>query len=107
MAKQLGDGQLPTCSKESSSTIKLPEELCCKIEENKEGAAKNDAISFAFDDIQENSKSENWIDFVASRAILATTNKHIDDINDMCLNKLPGEEIVLPSAESTKILMLL
>ena len=41
------------------------------------------------------------MDFVASRAILAPTNEFVDDLNKLCLNKLDGDEIVIPSADST------
>ena len=41
------------------------------------------------------------MEFAASRAILATTNEYVDDINKLCLNELNGEEIILPSADET------
>ena len=99
--ENLGDGKLPRFSEDNASLIQLPEDLCYKIEDGQEDGAKNDAISFVFGDIKEKSNTEDWMDFVSSRAILAPTNKYVDEINNICLNKLPGEEIVLPSADST------
>ena len=39
--------------------------------------------------------------YVSSRAVLATTNEQVDAINNLGLNRLPGEPIVIPSADST------
>ena len=38
---------------------------------------------------------------VSSRAILATTTDQVDAINKLALDRLPGEEIIIPSADST------
>ena len=38
---------------------------------------------------------------VSSRAILATTNNYVDELNMECLNQLNEEEIVIPSVDST------
>ena len=60
-----------------------------------------DAIEFTFGNIQANSTSPTSRTFVSSRAILATTNNYANDINKLCLNQLPGEEIIIPSVDST------
>ena len=61
----------------------------------------NDALEFVFGDIVTKSAMPDWAEHAASRAILATTNNYVDEINRICLNQLPGEEIILPSADST------
>ena len=52
-------------------------------------------------DITSQSAPPQWMEFVASRAILATTNAYVDEINKLCLDRLPGDDIVLASADST------
>ena len=88
-------------SEKDDSLVKFPDELCGKIDEFNIQPCKNDAISYTFEDIRRKSSSENWIDFVAIRAILATKNEVVDAINDICLNKMDNEEIIIPSADST------
>ena len=60
-----------------------------------------DAIESTFGDIETKSGSPEWMSFVSSRAILATTNNYVNDINKLCLSQLPGEEIIIPSVDST------
>ena len=98
--EQLGDGILETID-DDDSFVKFPEELCCNIDENQIESSKNDAITFTFGDIKTKSTSPDWIDFVATRAILATKNESVDDINRICLEKIDGEEFTIPSADST------
>ena len=83
------------------SSIVLPPGLCQSIDKMKADECRNNAIDFTFGDINEKSRSAEWMEFVASRAILSTTNQFVDDINNICLNKLPGEEIIVASADST------
>ena len=72
-----------------------------QIDENKQHRFQKDAINFTFGDLSTQSTLPNWMEFVASRAILATTNAYVDDINKLCLDTLPGHEIILSSADST------
>ena len=96
--EDLGDGKLQS-TEGSDSYVTMPEELCAKIEENREEKSRNDAIGFVFNDIKWKSTLPGWREFVAKRAIRATTNEYVDEINNMCLQKLPGYEIVIPSAD--------
>ena len=98
--EQLGDGTLPT-NENDDSFVQFPEELCQKIDEKQIESCKNDAIDFTYGDVKSQSTSQGWMDFVASRAILATTNEFVDDINNMCLDKISGEAMIIPSADST------
>ena len=47
------------------------------------------------------SEKPDWMNYVSSRAILATTNGQGDEISKLGLNRLPGEEITIASADST------
>ena len=86
---------------EEESFITLPGHLSVEIRDGEQEKAMTDAIQFTFGDITEQSSSTGWINIVSARAILATTNNYVDDINKQCLNQLNGEEIVLPSVDST------
>ena len=98
--EKLGDGKLPTLD-EDNSLVQLPRELCTAINEDQVHVSRNDAVSFTFADIQAKSSSRDWLEFVASRAVLAPKNQHVDDINKICLDMLHGEESIIPSADST------
>ena len=98
--ENLGDGKIQQIE-EDDSFIALPEELCVKIDENQVEESRNNAIDFTFGDITTKSALPEWLEFVASRAILATTNEYVDDINNICLSKLPDDEIIIPSADAT------
>ena len=75
--------------------------MCVKIKEVKIEKSRNDAAEFAFGDISTKSASSEWLEFISKRAILATTNECVNEINNLCLQKMLGDDIVLPSAEST------
>ena len=98
--QQLGDGKLPSID-EIEPYIVLPQSLSVEINENEQDKQMQDAIEFTFGNIEANSASPTWRTFVSSRAILATTNNYANDINKLCLNQLPGEEIIIPSVDST------
>ena len=61
----------------------------------------NNAIEFTFGDIRQQSTHPTWMNVVSSRAILATTNNYVDELNMECLNQLNEEEILIPSVDST------
>ena len=63
--------------------------------------SRGDAIDFTFGDIKTKSALSEWTELVYSRDILATTKEYVDEINKICLNRLPGDEIIIPSADST------
>ena len=98
--EKLGDGDIQTTN-EQDSYIAMPEELCVKIEENKEKLSRDSAIDFTFCNLNHQATCSNWTDFVSSRAILATTNEFVDLLNTECLEKLEGEESILASADET------
>ena len=96
--ENLGNGELETIEG-SESDIILPQHLCSQIDEDNKKAAQDQAIQFTFGDITTRSALPEWRDFVSKRAILATTNEYVDEINHLCLQEMPGSEIVLASAD--------
>lgn len=71
------------------------------LEKGKSEKSRYDAIEFTFGDIKTKSAVPDWREFISKRAILATTNEQADEINNLCLEQMPGNEIVIPSADST------
>ena len=98
--EQLGNGRLESVEEEDSF-VTLPEQLRVKIDEKEQQKSMNDAINFTFGDITTKSAMPEWMEFVSSRAILATTNDFVNNINQICLDRLPGDEVIIPSADST------
>ena len=81
--------------------ITIPEPLSIVIDEKEQDKHIQNAIEFTFSNIATQSANSTWMRFVSSRAILAATNRSVDEINKICLTQLPGEEIIIPSADST------
>ena len=95
---RLGEGTLDIVpGTESYAT--LPESQCVETEEDNLLEKTEEAIAFTFGDIESQSALSSWPDYVSKRAILAPTSKAVNDINDMCLRQLPGEDIVIPSVD--------
>jgi ATP-dependent DNA helicase PIF1 len=55
-------------------------------------------ISFVYPNILLNVSDRNWL---AGRAILSPLNNAVDEINELCLNGIPGDLIVCNSADTT------
>ena len=98
--EQLGEGKLPYLD-DHSAAIELPQDFCSEINKESPDDSIKEAIDFTFTNLQEKSASPEWMEHVASRAILATTNEMVDRINDICLDEMPGEKIILASGDST------
>ena len=98
--KDLGDGKAETIN-ENETFIAMPPQLCKQIDDKEVEKSRGDAVDFTFGDITAKSALPEWKDFIASRAILATTNEYVDEINDLCLSRIPGDDIIIPSADST------
>ena len=96
---QLGEGKIPYI-KEGTDIIRLPENMCEEIVEDST-ITKEKAIHFVFGDIRLQAAKDDWTEFVSNRAILAPRNDEVDGLNNACLEKLPGEEVVCSSIDST------
>ena len=84
-------------------SMTIPEELCMTIEDDtrKKPMAKMESlkllISKVFPDLDSNISDGQWL---AGRCILTATNKERQDINTTMVQMMPGEEVVLLSADS-------
>ena len=61
----------------------------------------DEAIKFAFGDIEHESSLTSWTKYASKCAILAPTNEVVNKVNASCLEKLPGDSVLLPSISST------
>ena len=79
---QLGDGELL-----------IPEEM------RAETANLSDLVDAVFPSIATKFKDASW---VGKRAILSPSNKEVQEVNTAVLKRLPGEEVVLKSIDTTE-----
>ena len=83
-------------------SVTIPEELCMAIEDDtrKKPMAKMESlnllISKVFPDLDSNISDGQWL---AGRCILTATNKERQKINTTMVQMMPGEEVVLLSAD--------
>jgi len=94
----IGDGTAPTEGDPAEEMIKLPEEQCFPIQED-----KIDECLHAFCDTIYPRMAERYkqTDYMQERTVLAPTNASVARINNYLMSKLPTEEVVLLSADST------
>ena len=96
----LGDGKLETF--EDTDLVKLPDEMCMVIKPNSKDdleSEKKAMVSLAnhvFPKLGLNSQKKDWMD---GRAILAPTNKQVDQINNLISESFPGDPKVLLSSD--------
>ena len=93
-----GEGTFPTFN---DNCILLPPESCFLIGDSDLENLKvsmRKLITFVYPMILRNYLCRKWL---AERAILATVNATVDEINNICLDIIPGENIVCFSADST------
>lgn len=97
-AVTLGDGALPVVGEASEDTIQLPQEMCIEVDQ-----ANNERDLKKFCDQIYTNFEQRYMEegYMEQRAILAPTNKIRDNINAFMMNRLPTEEVVLLSADST------
>ena len=97
-AVTLGDGALPVVGDPSEDNIQLPEEMCIEVDEANNERDLKTFCDKIYPNFEQRYKEENYME---GRAILAPTNKIRDNINAYMMNRLPTEEVVLLSADST------
>lgn len=98
---QLEDGTVPTINDEGYIELASDMVNCSAIDEaNIQHSIKQQA-DFVFGDMKEKCKEDNWAEFVSKRAILAPKNNDVNFNNPVCIEQLPGENIVLASADTT------
>ena len=81
--------------------ILLPSDRCLIVNAENPDTIKQGMvglISFVYPNILHNVSDRNWL---AERAILSPLNNAVDEINELCLNEIPGNLIVCNSADTT------
>ena len=94
----LGDGRVPTVGDPAEELVRLPVELRFPIKENKVQEGLEAFCATIYHDMEEHHMEA---DFMEGRTILAPTNASVARINSYLMSKLPTEEVVLVSADST------
>ena len=96
----LGNGTAPTLK--DNDQVEIDEDLCHKIESNTEEDNEAEIMSMkrftemVFPNVKEKIADYKWLD---GRAILAPTNKKVDELNDLVTESLPGDPIMLYSSD--------
>ena len=97
---KLGDGMVETI--ENTDLVEIPESMCMEIKErtvNSPNAVKDSMKSLAdhvYPRLNSNFKKTGWMN---GRAILAPTNREVDEINNLISETFPGSPIVLTSSD--------
>ena len=89
---KIGDGA-------EGDTVEVPADICIKIGESKkaEAEALNQLVEKVFPGLKERcNQNDGWIN---GRCILTPTNKNVDVVNHAMVQRWPGEEIELLSAD--------
>ena len=82
-----GDGEL------GEGELLIPEEM------KTETANLSDLVGTIFPDIATRFNDASW---VGKRAIMSPSNKEVEEVNSAVLQRLPGEEVVLKSIDTTE-----
>ena len=82
-----GDGEL------GEGELLIPEEM------KTETANLSDLVDTIFPDIATRFNDASW---VGKRAIMSPSNKEVEEVNNAVLQRLPGEEVVLKSIDTTE-----
>ena len=91
----LGEGKLNKPDKYSiSDEIEIPDRLIFK------GESISDLVDTIFPDLYINIGERNYCQWINERAIIVSTNRDVEQINDYCLSKLPGEEYLFMSIDT-------
>jgi hypothetical protein len=86
----LGNGHLPIHKEIGDFKVRIPNELLHSSNDLK------DLCSFVFEDIAENYQNASWL---CSRAIIASTNAHVDQINSLMMEQFPGQSRTYKSCD--------
>ena len=97
---KLGNGNIDTIA--GTEYVEIPEEMCMEIQ--KRSADHPNAVKDSMQRLAEhvypmlniNYKKNSWMN---GRAILAPTNKDVDEINNLISDNFPGSPIILTSSD--------
>jgi ATP-dependent DNA helicase PIF1 len=76
--------------------IELPDSLSTMINKDDEKSSMDDFCSEIFPNLDRNVGDEAWLE---GRAVLAPTNREVNKINDMMVDKMSGQVIILHSSD--------
>lgn len=89
----VGNGRAPRARDfEYEDVIELPLNLCTLTED--------EVVAHVYNDLDTNIGN---LEYLTGRAILATTNSDIDNINETLIRRMPGDAHVLSSADSVSV----
>ncbi|XP_017256342.1 uncharacterized protein LOC108225898 [Daucus carota subsp. sativus] len=92
----VGDGIIPHLdggfSEDVTATVQIPSEYCIQSE----SSDVNVLIDMVFPDLQQRFTN---VDYLRERAILTPTNKVVDHLNNLILDKIGGESHMYHSAD--------
>jgi ATP-dependent DNA helicase PIF1 len=94
----IGNGTLPTIH--PPDWVLLPEHQCIRIDNtdtNTVQESRQRLLEWTFPNLAQHYRDIAWL---SKRAIFAPTNSAVDQLNEMCIEKVPGDLIVLYSADS-------
>ena len=97
---KLGNGDMDVL--EDTDMVQIPDNMCYRIQTNTKQNPSGEKDSMeqlaghVYPDICKNFATSGWMD---GRAILAPTNKQVDQLNNLITDKFPGQPIVLTSSD--------
>ncbi|KAI3709788.1 hypothetical protein L2E82_39554 [Cichorium intybus] len=91
---RVGDGDEEAID---GSFIRIPDEM--SIRYTNQAKSKDELINAVFPSLEINGDSS---DYIISRAILSTKNEHVDEINDLLIDRFHGEEKVYYSFDEAE-----
>ena len=97
---EIGNGEREVF--DGTDLIEIPDDMCMTIEPNspRNPTSEKDAMKklagHVYPDVEEHFDEKGWLD---GRAILAPTNKQVDQLNDLITDMFPGEPVVLSSSD--------
>ena len=97
---KLGDGLMEVV--EDTDLVEIPADMCMKIKTNtaKHPDAEKKSMSDLADHVYPNfSRNINKVGWMDGRAILAPTNKQVDELNNLIADTFPGKPVVLTSSD--------
>ena len=97
---RLGNGSVEVI--EDTDLVEIPEDMCLKIESNTpknpeaEKNSMNNLKEHVYPYLSKNFNQPGWME---GRAILAPTNKQVDQLNNLIADSFPGQPVVLTSSD--------
>lgn len=91
---QVGEGRVPTASNFGDDVIRLPQNMILP---------GDNVMDLIHEIYGQDPTLFSSADFLRGRAILTTTNKMVDDINDKVLHLFPGEVNAISTSSSLQL----